>query len=87
MGNKTYTNNKEEDVVCEHPQLNQAKIISVDNRQLLKCSICLDRKDYNRWKDSLDFYEDQSKIFMPKDHMFSSTTLCGNAGTVEVAIS
>jgi hypothetical protein len=87
MGNKTHTNNKEEDVVCEHPQLNLAKKILVDNQQLLRCSLCLDRKDYNRWKDFLDFYEDQFKIFMPKDHMFSSTTLCGSAGTVEVDVS
>lgn len=87
MGNKNHVTSKEEDLISEHTQLNNAKIISVDGQQVLRCSVCLDRKDYNRWKGSLQPYQDSSKILMPRSHRFISTTLCGSAGTVEVAFA
>ena len=54
-----------------------------EQRTLLKYTTCLDRKEYIKWKEALELYNEQSKLFLPIEHHFSTTTLCGNAGTIE----
>lgn len=84
MGNQNRANNREIQFESEHPHLSQCKIVTSEQRTLLKYTTCLDRKEYIKWKEALELYNEQSKLFLPIEHHFSTTTLCGNAGTIEV---
>ena len=77
---------KEVDISLDHPKFKNAKLLSGDGQRLMQTTVGIDDKDYNSWKDSLDsrLPHNDSSLFFPKKHSFSSKGLCGSSGTATV---
>ena len=86
MGNLSNSANKEVDLKIRHPSLSNAKLVDLNSSKIIKNTTFNDQKEYEKWADSLSKYKTTSRLFLPIDHSFSHTSLCGTAGTVEVAL-
>ena len=81
MGNRETTNSKEMEISIQHHTLNRAKIKILKEQKVLKITPALDRKEYDRWREVLSSYEPHPSLFLPLQHTFFQTGLCGSAGT------
>ena len=86
MGNLSNSGSKEVDLKIRHSNLSNAKLVIKDGAREIKNLTFNDQKEYDKWVDSLSKYKTASRLFLPISHSFSHTSLCGTAGTVEVAL-
>ena len=81
MGNCETDNSKEGELKSiKHYHLSNSKITTFNKQNTLKYTPCLDRKEYERWKNLLANYHPHPSLFLPLQHSFHPTNLCGNGG-------